>query len=553
MVNVNGIELRDHQHEAAVKLIEYWQSGGGNPVINAATGTGKSILISNICRHILQVDAAARIGVLTTSKELVKQDYEALHALMPFAPAGIVMSGLNRKDYDSQIVVGSVQTLYRAINKTGGFHILLVDECHLAPGKDKENSMYQKLFKANRGIVPNFKIVGLTATPWRAGFGPIYGWEKAIFDDVIYEIGIGEAIEKGYLVPPVTQVMDHRMDTSHLKVSRATGDYTDRDLAEIADDDAINIPAVQETIKALTSGGRNSAVVFCASIDHAETVRDLFRKFGEHAECVHGQLKRAERDRVIDGFRAGEYRVITNCNVLTIGFDYPALDLVTVLRPTNSTALWLQVVGRGLRTSPGKEDCLVLDFTDNSTTHGPIDLIKPPKPPAPKVPREDVGTLKDCPECMKMLPVQTRVCPGCGFEFEFEDNPTAINEDASAAPLLSTQAVKPSMFPIDSLFAAIHQKFGKPDSLRIDFMHNYKIRASTWLALGGFGGARYHAVSGWTDLGGALPAPTSAKEGLERIGELRTPDAILCKRDGKYERVVGYRFAKDQDQGEKVA
>jgi len=545
-VEVNGIKLRSHQHEAAEALIKYWWSGGGNPVINASTGSGKSVLIANICRRILEMSPATRIGVLTTTKELVKQDYSAINALMPFAPAGIVMSGLNRKDYDSQIIVGSVQTLYRALGKTGGFHCLLIDECHLVPGTDKDHSMYQKLFKANREIVPNFRMVGLTATPWRGGFGPIYGWEKAVFDEEIFELGLAESIEKGYLVPPVTKVMDVRMDVSGLKISRATGDYTERDLASIANDDKINIPAVRETMDALASG-RNSAVVFCASIEHATNVRDLFRKMGEPCEVVHGQLKRAERDRVIDGFRDGKFRVITNCNVLTIGFDHPKLDVVTVLRPCGSTALWLQVVGRGLRTSPGKTDCLVLDFTDNSTTHGPLDLIKAPPPPKSKIAREDISGVKSCPECSMILPIQARECP-CGYKFEFEQHALAINDEASTAALLSSQMAKPRMYAVESLFGSIHRKPGKPDSLRIEFMHGHRTTATIWLALGGFGGARYHAVKGWRALRGPDPVPNNAQEALDRIGELETPIAVTCKKDGQYQRVDKYTFKKKEAQ-----
>ncbi|MFG6500186.1 helicase-related protein [Sulfitobacter sp. 1A15106] len=549
------VQFRQHQMEAPQALMDYWRKGGGNPVIDIATGGGKSILIAEAVRQILNVAPHSRIGIITISKELVTQNEDACKLVCPRMPTGVVMAGLNRKEYKSQVIIGSVQTLYRALGKTGGFHAILVDECHLVPlfpafdqeaGERKpDTTMFGKLLAENAKIVPNFRIAGFTATPWRESNMPIFGWERGRFSEVIYRMGIGEAIEKGYLVPPVTRVMENQINTAGLKVSSATGDFIEKQLAAVANDDKINIPAVRDTIEALET--RNSAVVFCASIDHATRVRDIFRDAGTPAEVVHGQLKKAEREKIINDFRAGKFRVLVNCQVLLIGFDHKALDLITVLRPTRSSSAWLQLVGRGLRVSPttDKLDCLVLDYTENSEHFGPIDLIEAPKPPKPKLPREDdIGNLRDCPECMALVSISSRVCPGCGYEFPVTEKGLQIADEASQAVLLSTQSLPDRKFKVTSWMSSRQQKMGKPPYLRVDHFDGYKTRCSEFILLEHGGAPRSRATRWWAEHGGLNPAPETVDEALQRWSEVKPPSAVVLRKDGKWDRVVGRTFGE---------
>lgn len=563
-----AITFRENQIDGVDALMAYWAAGGGHPVLDIATGGGKSITIGEICRRILNVAPLTRIGVLTLSQELVEQDYKDIKFVCPKIPAGIVMASLNKKQFDKQVIVGSIQTLYTSLGKTGGFHVILVDEGHTVAllGKPdpetgeipEDTTMFGKFIDANAKIVPNYRMCALTATPWRDNNLPIFGWERGRFTEVIYRYSIGQAIEKGYLVPPINEIQAERISTAGVKVSSQTGDYIEKQLAKkIENDDAVNIPAVAKTIEALET--RNSAVVFCVSIQHAYNVQKMFHEAGVDAEVVHGnsgahKMTNGKRRSIIKRFRAGKFRVLINCLVLLIGFDHKALDLITVLRPTKSSAAWLQLIGRGLRCceETGKTNCLVLDYTENTEYFGPIDLITAPKPPKPKVRESEVGNIKECPSCKELIPLTARKCPaeGCDHEFVSFSEPTGpdIRDEASQAQLLSTQAVPDRLFRCTGWLTGPHQKLGKPTSMRVDYLDGMRTRASDWICFSHSGAPRSRATRWWHIHGGQQPAPNTTEEALSRIHELQTPSAITCRKDGKWEKVVGQRFGNVIDE-----
>jgi len=351
-------------------------------------------------------------------------------------------------------------------------------------------------------------------------------------------------IKDGVLVPPRTQVSDTRISMAGKKKSATTGDWTEKDLAAVSNDDRINIPAVRDTIEALKT--RNSAVVFAASIEHAERVVDLFNQSGQPARMVHGAMDKALRKKNVDDFKAGKYRVVVNVVVLGIGFDHKPLDTVVLLRPMGSSALFLQFLGRGLRISPetGKIDCLLLDYTDTASEMGPIDMIKPPAPPRKKQEREedDLGSVKECPKCNELIQRNLRICPGCGHEWEVITSGLVLNDEAAEVALLSDQKIPARWFEISGWWPRLHQKQGKPDSLRLEFLSGAKTRANLFLTLGHDYGAREKAVRYWKELGGRMPAPNNAHEGMDRLSEIACPTAIKCTKEGKYERVDAFTY-----------
>ena len=133
--------------------------------------------------------------------------------------------------------------------------------------------------------------------------------------------------------------------------------------------------------------------------------------------CVEGAMDKATREKAIEEFTSGKALCATNVNVLSIGFDYPDIDCVVMLRPTLSTALYVQQAGRGLRIAPNKDRCLLLDFAGNVRRHGPIGMLS--SIPKDKTKGEGTGIppMKTCPECLELLLASTRVCPTCGHEF----------------------------------------------------------------------------------------------------------------------------------------
>lgn len=163
-------------------------------------------------------------------------------------------------------------------------------------------------------------------------------------------------------------------------------------------------------------------------------MRDAIREHGISAETVTGDTPAPERDGILNAFKAGRLRCVTNANVLTTGFDAPGTDLIALLRPTKSVGLYVQMVGRGTRLAEGKDDCLVLDFAGNTARHGPIDTVDGRK----KEPAEDgKAPIKTCPECKTINHASARHCIEC--DYEFPPPVVKVAPKAASDALLSTQ------------------------------------------------------------------------------------------------------------------
>lgn len=168
-------------------------------------------------------------------------------------------------------------------------------------------------------------------------------------------------------------------------------------------------------------------LIFCTGIDHAEHIRDRLRERGVTAETVTGKTPLAERDRILEEYRAGHIRAITNVGVMTTGMDIPSIDLIAFLRPTMSPSLYAQMAGRGLRLKDHTDYCRVLDFAGLVAMHGPITEIIPPRK---KGEGEGIAPAKLCPNCDEMLHTSVMVCPECGHEFPpMEREALALRDD----------------------------------------------------------------------------------------------------------------------------
>jgi DNA repair protein RadD len=185
-----------------------------------------------------------------------------------------------------------------------------------------------------------------------------------------------------------------------------------------------------EAVKELVAYGaeRSSWLAFCSGVRHAEHTRDIVRSYGISCEMVHGETPSGERDRIIRQFKAGQIRCLTNAQVLTTGFDAPQVDLIAMLRPTLSTSLYVQIVGRGTRIAPGKENCMVLDFAGNVRRHGPVDAVSVmPKSGKNGDDEGKVGVdsvrAKECPDCQSLAALNASSCKVCGHEWPREDKP----------------------------------------------------------------------------------------------------------------------------------
>lgn len=311
---------------------------------------------------------------------------------------GLILPG--KKTPQNKILVGMVQTVQRRLRDLPDVQWVISDECHLAMAAG-----WQSILKH----FASAKHLGMSATPCRLdgkGLGET-------FDEIVYGPSIRELVDLGHLVPNRTFAPPHTVKKLHKK----GGDF-DMAEASVAYSDAKILGDAVEHLRRL--GAERRTLVFCCDIAHAERTSLRFREYGFSASFVHGGMDKDLRSKEVDDFRAGRTQVLCNVDLLTTGFDMPAIEAGVFLRPTQSLALYLQMCGRLLRPAPGKKYALILDHAGNVARHG-----------FPQADREwtldgrakkgAAAGVKICPECFAAMPQNAQACPECGHSFAAEE------------------------------------------------------------------------------------------------------------------------------------
>ena len=414
--------LRDYQQRAIAALYDWFRSNAtGHPILELPTGAGKSHIVAELCRDIMSENPSARVLMLTHVKELIEQNANKLREAWPNAPMGIFSAGLGRKDIDA-ITFAGIQSIYRHAAKLGHVHLVVIDECHLV--NNNKDGRYRELLDALTAINPALRVVGLTATPYRLGQGMLTDGEDALFDDIIDVVSISELVAKGYLAPLASKLPPRgRIDVSGVR--KVAGEYNQKDLeaaARLSEGEAVDM---------ITEYGadRRSWLIFCTGVAHSEEVAEALNNQGFPAASITQNTPKAERAQRLADFKAGRLRALTNCNVLTTGFDHPGTDLIAFLRPTMSAGLYMQMAGRGMRIAEGKTDCLVLDFAGNISRHGPVTNVTPSARSRREDGIEGDAPVKACPDCHELVLISEMVCPACGHEWEEEEREWELADD----------------------------------------------------------------------------------------------------------------------------
>lgn len=520
--------LRPYQQVAVDSIYRYFDQQTGNPLIVIPTAGGKSLVMGCFIEGVLKAFPDQRILVVTHVRELIEQNHGELVGIWPEAPAGIFSAGLKKRDIHARILFAGIQSIHRRVYDVQQCDLVLIDEAHLIPRSS--NTMYRRFLDGLKRINPLLKVIGFTATPYRMDSGRLEDGDDAIFTDIAYEVSVRDLIDQGYLSPLVSKQMETQLDVAG--VGTRGGEFIARELEAAVDQDTITQKAVAEIIG--YGQDRRSWLVFCSGVDHAYHVRDAIRAHGFSCETIVGDTPGAEREALVAAFKRGELRCLTNANVLTTGFNAPAVDLIAMLRPTKSAGLYVQIVGRGCRLAPGKTDCLILDFAGNIARHGPIDAIKPKKPGE----GDGAAPVKTCPECKSILPTNTRVCPDC--QYVFPPPKPNIVPVASTLDIL-TRVGPPEWVDVTQVHYARHDKPGKPPSLRVDYSCGLSSHRE-WICVEHSGYPRQKAATWWAARAPGLPLPGSVEEALALAGRLRRPSQIAVRPSGRYTEVVAARF-----------
>ena len=391
LANANVPTLRPYQREAVKRVVSHFRATSDPGVVVLPTGSGKSLVIAELARL-----ARGRVLVLAHVRELVEQNHAKYQAYG--LTADIFSAGLQRKEASRQVVFGSVQSVVRNLEQfnDASFTLLVIDECHRV--SLEEDSSYRQVIEHLQRQNPQLKILGLTATPFRLGQGFIYhrhhhgmvrGSEACFFADCVFEQPLRLMVKQGFLAAPKRLDMAiEGYDFSELTPS-SSGLFREEELNRVVAGSRATPGIIAQVVE--HAADRQGVMIFAATVAHAEEIMGYLP--AEQAALITGATPSAERTALIDAFKARQVTYLVNVAVLTTGFDAPHVDLIAILRPTESVSLYQQMVGRGLRLSPGKEECLILDYAGN-----PWDLYAPevgePKPDSDSEPVQVA-----CPDC----------------------------------------------------------------------------------------------------------------------------------------------------------
>lgn len=539
---------RYYQSAANAAVWQYLSSETGNCLVVLPTGAGKSLLAALLIEQALKFDG--RVIVLAHRKELLQQNADEIRGMIPGVDVGVYSAGLNSRDTGNAVAVCGIQSIYKKAAELGSRQLIIVDECHLC--SEKEESMHRTFIDEMKQRNPKLRVVGMSATPFRTGEGPLCGKSK-LFQRIVFEAFTGDLIEQGFLCPITNKVADAEVNTEDIKTRGGEFIESDMQAAFMASDNTFL--ACRETVEKCHD--RKSILVFASGVKHAEKiVEHLESMTGERVGMITGDTMPIERSGLISDFKARALRWLVSVDTLTTGFNAKCVDAIAIMRATMSPGLLAQIIGRGLRLFLGKLNCLILDFGENLKRHGSIDdknfgrASEEKRGQAARAAATN-GRGKPCPACGLDVASNTRECE-CGFIFP-------VNHQASAdGSSQLTGQTPPDIWTVVGVSWGKHIKKGDseaPPTLRIDYecqsidndVGLLKTKVSEWVCLEHEGFARLKAI-GWWQCRSIAPVPDNVDEAIKLLnrGAARMSAQLTTVKDGKYMRIQSCEFADER-------
>lgn len=353
--------LREYQQEAVTDIINYFKKETKPGIAILPTAAGKSLIIAELIKQMGDPPSL----VLQPSKELLEQNYEKY--IKQGGEASLYSASVGVKEID-HITYATPGSIAKIPEEFSHIRFVIIDECHLGTG---EGSMIDKFVSS---LDPSVKVIGLTATPIKLkNYSTFAGnfsqlniltrMRPKFFSKFAHVTQIQTLYEENFLTP--LRYTTYNFDRSALKIRGS--DFDDNSASKALQeqgmiDFAINL--IRESLKR----GKKKILVFTPTVaDSYALQKDI-----PGLEVVSSQTKKKERTAIVDGFKSGRIKVVSNYGTLTTGFDAPELDLIIMLRPTQSYALYYQMLGRGIRIAPGKTVCDVVDLSGNYKVFGDI-------------------------------------------------------------------------------------------------------------------------------------------------------------------------------------
>jgi DNA repair protein RadD len=480
-----NMELRPYQNEAVAALVDSFQSGLYGGLLIAPTGAGKSLYLAEIANRLKD----KKILVLAHRQELISQNAKEFYNLTGEIP-GVWSASLDQKTV-RRVTFAQIQSAYR---QSWPVDIVLIDEAHCL--SSNESSMYQQILDKTNGAL----LYGLTATPHRLDTGHLVRGQDALFTKTIHETFYNDLVEQGYLAPLIYKTSDCGVSNSDFQ---NRGKDINQEQVEISLEGKLDRIIADVESKTIN---RKKVLWFCPTVKIAT----------ELSQKISGTLITAETENRAAAI-LGDWKHLINVEVLTTGFNYPAIDTIVFLRPTKSTALFKQMMGRGTRKAPGKENTLILDYTTNTLCHG---FLGDNDYPNAKGRKKDYKVCKACGEITKL---EQKECPACGFVWLTK--PRATGDPLSG---VLEESVDPDnaeqIVPVKSWSAVSYLSMSGKTSLQITF-NTTAGKIKKWLPPYGFYSKRFLA-----QVGGKLGTVTQMEKDFP---SWKKPDALIVTRNDK--------------------
>ena len=544
-------ELRPYQKDALSSILKDMRESRC-VLLQAGCGAGKTIITAALIKHCMQ-RYNMRIGFIAHREQLIRQTKDKLLKVWPEGEQaiGIACSSVSHNiELERPVIIGSPQTLARRLDDMPPLNMLIVDECHRLPPANVD-SQYGILIKKLQQHYEPLRLVGVTATPYRLGHGYIYGdkhkeGEENWFADLSYQISIQQLVSDGFLTP----YKAFAADTPDLTgVRKSGGEFVLGDLGT----EMSNALHLESAVKAVEdyASERNHIVVFAVTIEHAEALREAFLNAGYSCVAVHSKQPHKERMANLEAFDRGDIRVICNVGILTEGWDSTGVDCMVMCRPTMSAALYVQMIGRGLRTHEGKEDCLLLDLSGNWLRHGDpnepiVTWTRPTKQGEPSETSEQEGM--QCPKCKCLVTSRTIICPNCKEELK------EVHNERLELHEVETITTRRNPFGLReaTICSSLFEDFVSRKGNRMLRLVMYclpegdtipKTVYDYWDIEGqGSSYGMQKARNNWRNFSiSEDDPPETVNEAMDRIDEIKLPDTVWLELQGKYLNVKRWR------------
>jgi len=371
-------KLRPYQQAAVNATTDFISKCYDPCLLELATGAGKSLIVAEVARWIKN-KSNKKVLCLAPSKELVTQNREKYLAYGE--PASIFSASAGKKELKHCVVFGSPLSVLNSIEKFGAqFSAVVIDEAH------EITPTIKNIIIAIKEYNPKLRVIGLTATPYRMKTGYIYRIDQddkpvdesqttdPYFTRLLYQVKTQELIDQGFLTQPVADICEG-YNTENLEI-KSNGKFDQSTIEQAFEGQGRKTAGIVAQVVEF-SRDRKGVMFFAATIQHANEVLQSLPE--GNSFLITGKTKKADREKIINDFKQQKFKYLVNVSVLTTGFDAPHVDVVAVLRATESPSLFQQIIGRGLRLADNKKDCLILDFAENIERHELEDNLFEPK------------------------------------------------------------------------------------------------------------------------------------------------------------------------------